>query len=75
MAGKGRWAGAAVVLITLSAAVAWFIERPQTTDVPFTYLPFGRVDYSPGAPEGFPDCTPEMVDMRTEDTNRAGPGR
>ena len=47
----------------------WIYERPRTTDVPFRSLVPQRVDYSPGAPEGFPDCTLDIVDMRTDHTN------
>lgn len=51
-------------------AAGWYLyERPRTYDVAFRGLEVTPpVDYSPGAPEGFPDCTIDMLDMRVDDT-------
>lgn len=54
--------------LVIAGVPFWLFERPKTIDVPFRSLVPLRVDYSPGAPEGFPDCTPDMLDIRTEDT-------
>ena len=53
-------------------ALTWYVaERPRTVFVPFANLPFARSDSGwgsgPLAPEGFPDCTREMLELRVEE--------
>ena len=68
--GRKRWIWGALIVAAAGAGAVWYIERPKTTEVPFAHLPYSRVDYSPEAPEGFPDCAPEMLNMKIEDTER-----
>jgi hypothetical protein len=55
--------------VAIAAIGLWLYERPRTYEVSFRDLEVtSPVDYSPGAPEGFPDCTIDMLDARIEDT-------
>jgi hypothetical protein len=54
-------------LVAIGSAAFYIYERPRVATVPFAELPFSRVEYDGFvAPEGFPDCTVDMLDMRTE---------
>lgn len=55
----------------IGAAVAWwYLLRPRVFEVPFAELPViaGRfgLDEEPLAAEGWPSCTPDLVDLRPE---------
>ena len=67
-----------VVVVLLLAApiggIVYAVERPHVTYVPFAELPVKGgpegLGNSPVAPEGFPECTRELLDLHIEDTER-----